>query len=317
MNIDVLSLGEILIDFATESVDETGYPTMSAHPGGAPANFLAVNQKYGLNTGMIGKVGTDAFGKILINTLEDAGIYTGGVIKDDKVFTTLAFVTFDAHGDRSFSFARKPGADTCISPDEIDYSLIDACRVFHFGTLSLTDHPAIEATKKAVEYAKQKGKLISYDPTLRKPLWHSEEQAREAMLWGLEQADIVKISDEEVEFLFGLAPKESLDYIFEKYDVKLLFVTCGGDGAYYKNANAEGMLSAYEDVHPIDTTGAGDIFGGSALNRVLLSGRDPQSLDDEELKKIVRFATVAAGISTMKKGSISSIPELDEVLDKL
>lgn len=317
MNIDVLSLGEILIDFATESVDETGYPTMSAHPGGAPANFLAVNQKYGLNTGMIGKVGTDAFGKMLINTLEDAGIYTGGVIKDDKVFTTLAFVTFDAHGDRSFSFARKPGADTCISPDEIDYSLIDACRVFHFGTLSLTDHPAIEATKKAVEYAKQKGKLISYDPNLRKPLWHSEEQAREAMLWGLEQADIVKISDEEVEFLFGLAPKESLDYIFEKYDVKLLFVTCGGDGAYYKNANAEGMLSAYEDVHPIDTTGAGDIFGGSALNRVLLSGRDPQSLDDEELKKIVRFATVAAGISTMKKGGISSIPELDEVLDKL
>ena len=317
MNIDVLSLGEILIDFATESVDETGYPTMSAHPGGAPANFLAVNQKYGLNTGMIGKVGTDAFGKMLINTLEDAGIYTGGVIKDDKVFTTLAFVTFDAHGDRSFSFARKPGADTCISPDEIDYSLIDACRVFHFGTLSLTDHPAIEATKKAVEYAKQKGKLISYDPNLRKPLWHSEEQAREAMLWGLEQADIVKISDEEVEFLFGLAPKEGLDYIFEKYDVKLLFVTCGGDGAYYKNANAEGMLSAYEDVHPIDTTGAGDIFGGSALNRVLLSGRDPQSLDDEELKKIVRFATVAAGISTMKKGGISSIPELDEVLDKL
>ena len=317
MNIDVLSLGEILIDFATESVDETGYPTMSAHPGGAPANFLAVNQKYGLNTGMIGKVGTDAFGKMLINTLEDAGIYTGGVIKDDKVFTTLAFVTFDAHGDRSFSFARKPGADTCISPDEIDYSLIDACRVFHFGTLSLTDHPAIEATKKAVEYAKQKGKLISYDPNLRKPLWHSEEQAREAMLWGLEQADIVKISDEEVEFLFGLAPKEGLDYIFEKYDVKLLFVTCGGDGAYYKNANAEGMLPAYEDAHPIDTTGAGDIFGGSALNRVLLSGRDPQSLDDEELKKIVRFATVAAGISTMKKGGISSIPELDEVLDKL
>lgn len=137
------------------------------------------------------------------------------------------------------------------------------------------------------------------------------------MLWGLEQADIVKISDEEVEFLFGLTPKEGLDYIFEKYDVKLLFVTCGGDGAYYKNANAEGMLPAYEDAHPIDTTGAGDIFGGSALNRVLLSGRDPQSLDDEELKKIVRFATVAAGISTMKKGGISSIPELDEVLDKL
>ena len=317
MNIDVLSLGEILIDFATESVDETGYPIMSAHPGGAPANFLAANQKYGLNTGMIGKVGTDAFGKMLINTLDDAGIYTGGVIKDDKVFTTLAFVTFDAHGDRSFSFARKPGADTCISPDEIDYSLIDACRVFHFGTLSLTDYPAIEATKKAVEYAKQKGKLISYDPNLRKPLWHSEEQAREAMLWGLEQADIVKISDEEVEFLFGLAPKEGLDYIFEKYDVKLLFVTCGGDGAYYKNANAEGMLPAYEDVHPIDTTGAGDIFGGSALNRVLLSGREPQSLDDEELKKIVRFATVAAGISTMKRGGISSIPELDEVLDKM
>ncbi len=317
MNIDVLSLGEILIDFATESVDETGYPTMSAHPGGAPANFLAANQKYGLNTAMIGKVGTDAFGSMLIRTLDDAGINTAGVIRDDDVFTTLAFVTFDAQGDRSFSFARKPGADTCITPEEIDYALIDACRVFHFGTLSLTDHPAIEATQKAVAYARDKGKLISYDPNLRKPLWHSEEQAKEAMLWGLGQADIVKISDEEVEFLFGLAPEEGLEYIFEKYDVKLLFVTCGGDGAYYKNAKAEGRLPAFEGAKPIDTTGAGDIFGGSALNRVLLSGTEPQELDEDELKRVVRFATVAAGLSTMRKGGISSIPELDEVMANL
>ena len=167
---DVVALGELLIDFTCQSVDGEGYPTMAAHPGGAPANFLAALSKFGAKTALLGKVGTDAFGKLLTATLQQAGIETKGLVATDDVFTTLAFVTLDEHGDREFSFSRKPGADTCISFDELDLSLIDEAKVFHFGTLSLTDKPARSATYKAVEYAKNAGKLITYDPTLRKPL---------------------------------------------------------------------------------------------------------------------------------------------------
>ena len=168
--IDVTALGELLIDFACRSTDRDGYPVMEAHPGGAPANFLAALSKLGAKTALLGKVGTDAFGKLLTGTLQKAGIETRGLVASDDVFTTLAFVTFDAHGDRAFSFARKPGADTCLTFGELDLSLIDEAKVFHFGTLSLTDEPARSATYKAVAYAKGMGKLITYDPNLRKPL---------------------------------------------------------------------------------------------------------------------------------------------------
>lgn len=201
--LDVVALGELLIDFTYQNADEFGYPTMAAHPGGAPANFLAALARFGSRTALLGKVGTDAFGNMLIGTLEQAGIETGGVVRSADVFTTLAFVTLDHSGDREFSFARKPGADTCITVEELKLELIDRARVFHFGTLSLTDEPARSATRRAVAYAKELGKLITYDPNLRRPLWRSMEEAREQLLWGLVQADVVKISDEEVEFLFA------------------------------------------------------------------------------------------------------------------
>ena len=193
---DVVALGELLIDFTTQSIDSDGYPTMAAHPGGAPANFLAAIAKFGGKVGMLGKVGTDTFGKLLTNTLRGAGIETKGLVAADDVFTTLAFVTLDENGDREFAFARKPGADTQLTFDELDLSLIDETRVFHFGTLSLTDEPARTTTYRAVEYAKTHGKLVTYDPNLRKPLWRSLDEAKEQMLWGLRQADVVKISDE-------------------------------------------------------------------------------------------------------------------------
>ena len=198
---DVIALGELLIDFAPKSGNEAGYPVLSANPGGAPGNFLAALTQYGCSTAMIGKVGDDAFGRLLIRTLADAGIGTQGVIADPSVFTTLAFVSLDENGNRDFSFARKPGADTCLKPDEIRESLIADARVFHFGTLSLTDEPAASATKRAVELAKRHGLLISLDPNLRKPLWKKEEDARAAIEWSLRRADIVKISDEEIAFL--------------------------------------------------------------------------------------------------------------------
>lgn len=314
---DVVALGELLIDFATQSSDGDGYPTMAAHPGGAPANFLAALTKFGAKTALLGKVGTDAFGKMLLGTLKKAGIETRGLLTDDRYFTTLAFVTFDQHGDREFSFSRKPGADTMLTFDELDLSLIDEARVFHFGTLSLTDEPARSTTYQAVAYAKAQGKLITYDPNLRKPLWHSLEEAREQLIWGLTQADVVKISDEEVEFLFGLGVEDGARHILEHYGVKLVFVTCGAQGCYFRNAAAAGHVPSLSGIQVIDTTGAGDIFGGSALWKLLSLGKAPETMTEAELRDVVRFACTSAGISTTRSGGISSVPTYAEVLKRI
>ena len=315
--IDVVALGELLIDFTCASVDAEGYPTMVAHPGGAPANFLAALTKFGANTALLGKVGTDAFGKMLTNTLHSAGIETKGLVAADDVFTTLAFVTLDETGNREFSFSRKPGADTCLTFEELDLSQIDEAKVFHFGTLSLTDEPARSTTYKAVEYAKSKGKLITYDPNLRKPLWKSLDTAKEQIIWGLGQAEVVKISDEEVEFLFGLGVEEGAKYILENYGGKLVFVTCGADGCFFKNAKAEGKVPSLAGIKVMDTTGAGDIFGGSAVWKLLQTGKAPETLEEAELRDVVRFACTSAGLSTTKPGGISSVPEYETVLQNM
>ena len=311
---DVVALGELLIDFTCVGTDADGYPTMAAHPGGAPANFLAALAKFGAKTALLGKVGSDAFGKLLIGTLQKAGIETSGLVEAHDCFTTLAFVTLDETGDREFSFARKPGADTRLTFEELDTALIDAAKVFHFGTLSLTDEPARSATYRAVEYARSRGKLISYDPNLRKPLWRDLNTAREQLLWGLSQADVVKISDEEVEFLFGLDPQQGASHILKEYGVSLVFVTCGADGCYYANANARGHVSALSGLRVVDTTGAGDIFGGSAVWKLLECSKAPGELDDTQLREIVTFACAAAGLSTTKNGGISSVAEYAEVM---
>lgn len=315
--IEVVALGELLIDFTCASTDADGYPTMAAHPGGAPANFLAALSKFGAKTALLGKVGTDAFGKLLTATLTSAGIETKGLVTDDDVFTTLAFVTLDEHGDREFSFSRKPGADTCIRFEELDMSLIDGAKVFHFGTLSLTDEPARSATYRAVEYARSQGKLITYDPNLRKPLWKDLDVCRKQMLWGLNQADVVKISDEEVEFLFDLGVEEGATYILENYGVKLVFVTCGADGCYFRNGVCSGKVPSLSGIKVVDTTGAGDIFGGSAVWKLLQLGKSPETLNAEELQEVVRFACTAAGLSTTKPGGISSVPEYEAVLKRM
>ncbi len=314
---DVIALGELLIDFTCVSTDSDGYPTMAAHPGGAPANFLAALAKFGAKAGLIGKVGNDAFGKLLLGTLENAGISTQGMIVDDDFFTTLAFVTLDETGNREFSFARKPGADTQITESDIPYGLIDEAKVFHFGTLSLTDEPARTATQKAVAYAKAKGKLITYDPNLRKPLWKSLETAKEQIIWGLGQADVVKISDEEVEFLWGLDVEEGARYILDNFGVKLVFVTCGADGCYFENAVASGKEPSLKNIQVKDTTGAGDIFGGSAVWKLLQIGKAPEILTEDEMRDVVRFACTAAGLSTTRSGGISSVPEYAEVMVRL
>lgn len=315
--IDVVALGELLIDFTTQGTDGDGYPTMAAHPGGAPANFLAALARFGARTALLGKVGGDAFGKLLTGTLAKAGIDTRGIVTDPGVFTTLAFVILDESGDREFSFARKPGADTCLRFEELDLSLIDEARAFHFGTLSLTDQPARGATARAVAYARKKGKLITFDPNLRKPLWNSLDEARELMLWGLGQADVVKISDEEVEFLFGMTPVEGARHIQQELGVGLVFVTCGPDGCVFKNPVAEGSVPGLSGLKVADTTGAGDIFGGSAVWKLLQMGKDVRTLTEEEMAEAARFACASAGLSTTRFGGISSVPSYEDVMAKL
>ena len=310
---DVAALGELLIDFTCLSTDADGYPTMAAHPGGAPANYLAALTKFGAKTAMIGKVGSDAFGRLLIKTLKGTGIDTRGMLVSDDVFTTLAFVTLDDSGDREFSFARKPGADTQLRFDEIDLSVIDASKVLHFGTLSMTNEPARDATYKAVEYAAGHGKLINFDPNLRKPLWNDLDEAKRQMLWGLRHADIVKISDEETEFLFSLAPEEAAKHIIDSFGVRLVYVTCGAEGCFYRTKTASGFVKALSGIAVKDTTGAGDIFGGSAMYGLLRAGGVPEKLTAEELENIVSFACASAGLSTTKAGGISSVAELIEV----
>lgn len=311
--IDVVALGELLIDFAAKSVDANGYPTMAANPGGAPGNFLAALNAYGKKTAFLGKVGDDTFGRLLLGTLSGAGIETKGIVVDPKVFTTLAFVTFDEQGDRSFSFARKPGADTCLRWEEVDTSLIDDAKIFHFGTLSLTDEPVRTATQKCVAYAREKGKLITCDPNLREPLWPNRDAAKEQILWSLRQADVVKISDNEVEFLWNCTPEEGADKLLREFGVSLAMVTLGPNGCLLKTANAE-FQAKCPKVHPIDTTGAGDIFGGSAVSRLLELDKPISRLTSKDLDYIGTFAAAAASLSTEHSGGIPSIPNRETVL---
>ena len=313
---DVIALGELLIDFASQSADAAGYPTIAANPGGAPGNFLAALNAYGKKTAFLGKVGDDAFGHLLLGTMNQAGIETKGILVDPTVFTTLAFVTFDETGDRSFSFARKPGADTQLAWEEVDKTMIDEAKVFHFGTLSLTNEPARTTTQKAVAYAKAQGKLITCDPNLRKPLWATMEEAKAQILWSLQQADVVKISDDEVEFLWGCTPEEGADKLLKEYGVSLAMVTLGPKGCLMKTAHAECSVSGPK-VSPIDTTGAGDIFGGSAVSRLLDLGKEIAELTAEDLAFIGSFATTAASLSTEFVGGIPSIQAEQTVLDRM
>ena len=317
MMYDVIALGELLIDFAPVSVNEEGYPTVAAQPGGAPGNFLAALNRYGCRTAMIGKVGDDTFGKLLLGTLRKAGIDTAGIVTDPDQFTTMAFVSLDESGNRDFSFARKPGADTCLRPEEVDENMIARCRVFHFGTLSLTDEPAASATRSAIETAKKHGAMISLDPNLRRPLWKTEQAAKDAILWSLKQADIVKISDEEIEFLWGISPEEGAEKLLKEYGVSLAYVTLGPKGCHAAANSCRTTVGSPSGIHVVDTTGAGDIFGGSAMSRFLKTGKAPSELTEGELTEIVRFACTAASLSTQKHGGITSVPAEEEVLERM
>lgn len=309
---DVVALGELLIDFAMSGKSEQGNGMFEACPGGAPCNVLAMLNKLGKKTAFIGKVGNDQFGKDLRATIESIGIDASGLVMDDDVHTTLALIHTFPDGDRDFSFYRNPGADMMLNEDEVDYNIIRDAKVFHFGTLSMTDEPVRSATKKALDVAKEAGCLISFDPNLRPPLWKSLDTAKEMMEYSFRYCDILKISDNEIQFVSGKEDyDEGIQYLQEKYNIPLIFLTLGKDGsrAYYKGMRME---QCGFKVDTIETTGAGDTFCGSAISGVLDKGIG--NLTKEDLAKILAFANAAAAVITTRKGAIRAMPDLEEVV---
>lgn len=310
---DVVAMGELLIDFTMNGQSGQGNPLFEANPGGAPCNVLAILKKYGKETGFIGKVGKDQFGHMLKGTLEEVGIDTDGLVMDAEYNTTLAFVHTAPDGDRTFSFYRRPGADMMLTKDEINYDMIDGAHIFHFGTLSMTDDPAREATKAAVAYAEAHGKLISFDPNLRPPLWGDLEKAKEAIDYGLRAADIVKIADNEIEFMTGKSDmKEAIDTFTAKYDIKLLLVTLGKDGSVAIYNGKRVLVEGFIQENTIETTGAGDTFGGSVLAYVCEHGIE--QLTEAQLKEMLILANAGASLITTRKGALRVMPEKTEIL---
>lgn len=310
---DVTALGELLIDFTENGESSQGNPLMEANPGGAPCNVLAMLQKLGKKTAFIGKVGSDMFGNQLKTAVEEVGIDTRNLIMDEKHHTTLAFVHTYPDGDRDFSFCRDPGADMMLTKEEVQKDLIASSRIFHFGTLSSTHEGVREATRHAIELAKEAGCIITFDPNLRPPLWESLEDAKREIEYGLTKCDVLKISDNEVEFLFGTTDYDKgAALIREKYNIPLVLITMGKDGsrAYYKDLRVEAAPFLQENT--IETTGAGDTFCASTLNYVLEHGLE--DLTEENLKELLTFANAAASLITTRKGALRVMPSREEVL---
>ena len=311
---DVTALGELLIDFTENGTSAQGNPLLEANPGGAPCNVLAMLEKLGKKTAFIGKVGKDMFGEQLKTAVEEVGIDTRNLVMDEEVHTTLAFVHTYPDGDRDFSFYRDPGADMMLTKEEVSEELIRDSRIFHFGTLSST-HPGVrEATRYAIDIAKDAGCIITFDPNLRPPLWKSLEDAKVEIEYGMSKCDVLKISDNEVEFMCGTDDYDKgAAMIQEKYNIPLVLVTMGkaGSRAYYKGMIVEAAPFLQENT--IETTGAGDTFCASTLNYVLEHGLD--NLTEENLKELLTFANAAASLITTRKGALRVMPSKQEVLD--
>ncbi len=310
---DVVALGELLIDFTQNGISDQGNPVFEANPGGAPCNVLAMLKKLDKNCAFIGKVGDDMFGRSLRDTVSDIGIDTSSLLSDQSVNTTLAFVRTFENGDRDFSFYRNPGADMMLTADEIPEDMLANTRIFHFGTLSMTHDAVREATKKAVRIAKENGAMISFDPNLRPPLWSSLESAREQIEWGLSQCDILKIADNEIEFISGSSDfDEGAAYLKKNFpNIRLLNVTAGPDGSYSYYGDKKIFVPAFKLGGTIETTGAGDTFCACAQAFALDKGLD--DLTDDDLTAMLRFANAAAYIVTTKKGAIRAMPDRADV----
>ena len=309
---DVVALGELLIDFTDYGVSGQGNPVYEANPGGAPCNVLSCLQKLGRSTAFIGKVGQDSFGKLLEDAVREQGICTDGLRFDAQVPTTLAFVHNKPDGDRDFSFYRNPGADMMLGKEEVSRELIQSAKIFHFGSLSMTSERAEAATRYAIETAKENGKLVSFDPNLRPPLWKDLQTEKEKIQYGLSQCDILKISDNEVEFLSGQKDIEKgVQQLLEEYQIPLVCATMGKDGskAFYRGHIITGK--PFRSKRTIETTGAGDTFCGCMLHFVLQFGF--AGFTQEVLQEMLSYANAAACLVTTRKGALRVMPSISEI----
>lgn len=309
---DVVALGELLIDLTQNGYSGQGNPLLEANPGGAPCNVLALLTKLGHSTAFIGKVGKDGFGDQLENALTETGISTAGLLRDDQVHTTLAVVHTLAGGDRDFSFYRNPGADMCLHTQEINRELIRQAKIFHFGTLSMTDEPVRSATYAAIAEAEAHGILRSFDPNLRPPLWRTLDEAKEQVLYGMAHCDILKISDNEIQWL---TQQEDFDagvrWIRQRFpNIRLLLLSMGKDGSRDYSGDAMVEVKGFS-VPAIETTGAGDTFFGAILHHVLAWGL--RDYTRQELEEMLTFANAAAALVTTRKGALRVMPSLAEI----
>lgn len=313
---DVCALGELLIDFTENGTSPQGNPIMEANPGGAPCNVLAMLNKLGYKTTFIGKIGDDIFGRQLKKAVQEVGINTDGLVTDKAVNTTLAFVHTLPGGDREFSFYRNPGADMMLSEGDMNEQLISDSKIFHFGSLSMTGEECEAATKKAVRIAKENGHIISFDPNLREKLWDSLDKAKEKIEYGIANCDILKISDNEIQWFTG---EHDYDRAVEKLrssfgNIRLLLLSLGKDGSRaYSGENSAYALAA--PAKTIETTGAGDTFCGAMLSKVLEHGLREYS--QKELSDMLRFANAAAAVVTERKGALKVMPHRTEINDRL
>ncbi len=314
---DIVTIGEILIDL-TFSGRENDIPVYTANPGGAPANVAVAAARLGAETAFIGKVGNDFYGDFLRKTLEKNNVDTAFMLTDDSARTTLAVVSVSETGERSFSFYRKNCADTLLSSSEIDTDLLGNTRFLHFGSVSLTDEPSRSATLFAAEKAKEFCAAVTYDPNYRANLWNSEQEAVEQMKSVLGMVDILKISDEELPLLTGTDDAETGTLrLFEKYNIPLILLTLGPDGAFYRRGKETGKAEGFS-VKVADTNGAGDTFFGAFLSRMAALGcKFPSELSAEQLYESVRTANLAASLTTSRHGAIPAMPDLAELEEKL
>ena len=314
---DVTALGELLIDFTDSGKSEQGNPLLEANPGGAPCNVLSMLQRLGASTAFIGKVGDDGFGHMLDETIRQQGIDGSGLCFDYAVHTTLALVLKKENGDRDFSFYRNPGADIMLHEEEVNTELIENSRIFHFGSLSLTDEPVRTATHRAIAAAKNAECLISFDPNLRDPLWKSLDEAKQQIDWGMQQCDYLKISDNEIVWFTGKQDyQEGIDFLFKTYpNLKLITLSMGPDGSRACTRTIRVDVPAYLQEGTIETTGAGDTFCACVLKMILDHGID--NLDENTLVQGLTFANAAASIVTTRKGALRVMPTAAEVVQFL
>ncbi len=307
---DITTIGEILIDMTQTGVNEHGVGVFAANPGGAPANVAVAAARLGASAAFLGKVGRDAFGDSLMKTLQDNGVDTSAVRRSSRP-TTMAIVSVDSQGERSFSFVR--GADEDLSAFEVEDAKLASTRFLHFGSVSLTAGPSRSATIYAAREARARGALISYDPNFRPALWPNEDSALQWMSIPLPLVDVIKLSEEELPLITGCSDLVEGSAILNNRGIRLILVTLGSEGVFYRWQGRTGTVPGFK-VHVGDTNGAGDTFFGAVLSRLARRTDGPLAdLSAEELEKILVFANRAAALTCSRSGAIPAMPTLEEV----